>query len=181
MTKALLALDVATTTGFAFGRIGERPTVSGAIRFGATGACDEDVWFAALKWITDQINVLDPELVAIEAPINSANTHGGSSAKTLGRLLGLQAILRTVVRARRPSLAKLVHVQSVRKTFIGHGNLPGPEAKRRVREKCIALGWVDEADASFDRCDALAVWAKAASDFDPSIKWDMTPLAQAAE
>lgn len=157
---SLLALDVATVTGWAFGPLhADGPTLSGHIRFGGDGAVDDDVFFKAMCWLTDQINVLDPTIVAIEAPINSANPAGGSNAATLGRLIGLQSVLRTVVRATRPSLAKLVHVQSARKTFIGSGNLPGAQAKKLVQARCVALGWLTVEDMQADRADACCVWA----------------------
>lgn len=165
--RTILALDVATVTGWAYGTVG-RPVSSGSLRFGpATPTCDEDVFYAAMVWLNDQLGTLRPNVVAIEAPIQSAAAGGRSNPKTMGRLIGLQAVLRTVVRARLPSVARLVNVQSARKSFIGSGNLPGEEAKRRVRARCLELGWVDAAAASFDRCDALCVFAKASLDLDP--------------
>ena len=181
MPRKLLALDVATNTGFAFGEVAAdtRP-LSGVIRFGAKGCVDDDSWRAALVWLHDQIKVLAPDVVAIEAPIMSSQAAGGTNAQTMVRLLGLQAVLRTVVAVNLPVAAKLIHVQSARKAFIGRGNLPGAEAKRLVRQKCIDLGWLTEDSATFDKADAMCVWAKAASDLDPSIRWQFEPLAQPA-
>lgn len=178
--RQLLALDLATTTGWAFGSVerGGRPRLANTIRFTGKGACDEDVWFEALKWLIDQMNVLGPDVVAIEAPIMSASTHGGSNTKTLMRLIGLQAVLRTVVRAKKPNLARLIHVQSARKFFIGHGNLPGAQAKLRIKERCIQLGWAD-ADTGFDTTDAMCVWAKAAGELDPAFAASFTELGMA--
>lgn len=172
--KSVLALDVATVTGYAFGPIGE-PQLCDALRFGHRDACDEDVWFPAMCFLTDRLNVLQPDVVAIEAPINSL-VAGGTNARTTQRLLGLQAVLRTVVRAKRPNLAQLINVQSARKFFIGHGNLPGEEAKRRVRAKCIELGWLTEEDATYDKADALCVYAKACADIDRAWAASFTDL-----
>lgn len=165
---SLLALDVATVTGWSFGRIADgRPSLSGSLRFGEKGADDARVWAKALIWLTEQLGVLSPDVVAIEAPINSANPAGGSNAATMGRLIGLQAVLRTVVEIKLPVSAKLVHVQSARKLFIGAGNLPGAEAKARVQARCIELNWISAEDAQPDRCDSMCVWAKAAADLSP--------------
>lgn len=168
--RNLLALDVATTTGWSFGPISAdaRPSLSGAQRFGEKGADDARVWRHALIWLTDQIAVLRPDVIAIEAPINSASPAGGSNAQTLGRLIGLQAVLRTVVEIKLPVSAKMIHVQSARKLFIGAGNLPGAQAKQMVQARCIDLGWVAAADAQPDKCDAMCIWAKAVADIDPA-------------
>lgn len=169
--KSILALDVATTTGWAFGRVGDRP-LSGATTFGRKNGCEEDIWFDALKFINDRLIVLQPDMVAIEAPMQG----GKSSQASIGLLLGLQAVIRTAVRARRPSIAHLVHCQSARKFFIGHGNLPGKEAKQRVKDRCVAIGWLTVEDATFDKADALCVWAFAAGLADPAYAAGFTAL-----
>lgn len=176
--KSLLALDVATTTGWAFGPVAPeaRPSTSGHIRFGREGVDDAECWKRALIWLTEQLNVLQPTVVAIEAPINSASPEGGSNAHTLGRLIGLQAVLRTVVEIKLPVTAKLIHVQSARKFFIGHGNLPGKEAKKKVQRRCLDLGWLSEDGMQPDRADAMCVWAKAVADLCPEFAAGMTPL-----
>lgn len=177
-STSMLALDVATTTGWAFGPIAidGRPTLSGHIRFGREGASDAETWKRALIWLTEQIGVLNPTVVALEAPINSANPAGGSNAQTLGRLIGLQAVLRTVVEIKLASSAKLIHVQSARKLFIGKGNLPGKEAKKLVQQRCIDLGWLPPDEAQPDRADACCVWAKAVADLCPGFAASLTPV-----
>lgn len=167
--RTLLALDVATVTGWAFGSIADgRPTLAGSLRFGEKGAGDPRVWAKALQWLNDTLSVHQPDMVAIEAPITSASPAGGSNAHTMGRLIGLQAVLRTVVELRMPVSAKLIHVQSARKLFIGVGNLGGAQAKAAVQARCIELGWVEPGSVDPDKCDAMCVWAKAATDFDPA-------------
>lgn len=180
MAKTVLAIDAATVTGWAFAEIGQKP-VCDALRFGGTHGCDEDVWFDALKFINQKLDDYQPDVVAIEAPINSSSIGGGTNPHTMGRLIGLQAVMRTVVRARRPSLAKLVHVQSARKFFIGAGNLRGAEAKARVKRRCIDIGWITEEDATYDKCDALCVWAKAAGDIDRAFAANFTLLGTTAK
>lgn len=166
MTKTILALDVATTTGWAVGRIGGVPS-AGAYRFRGRGATEhDDIWAEALKWLNDMISMHAPDIVALEAPILSPSMGGGSNPKTLMLLTGLQAVMRTTVCLRMPSLARLIHVQSARKVFIGKGNLRGDVAKKMARDRCIELGWLTIEDATYDKADALCVWAKAAADLD---------------
>lgn len=167
--KTVLALDVATVTGWAFGPIipGQGPSVSGYHRFGREGADDPRIWSAALVWLNQMIALHNPTLVALEAPINSASAGGGSNAGTMVRLIGLQAILRAVTELKLPVSARLVAVQSARKLFIGHGNLPSKEAKASVQARCLELGWLTEYTMQPDRADACALWAKACADADP--------------
>ena len=175
MTKSLLALDVATVTGFAFGEIGQVPKAD-SIRFGSKNATDDECWGAATRWLVDFLKVFTPDVVALEAPIMSSSAAGGTNPHTQMRLLGLQAVLRNVVALRLPRPAKLVHVQSARKLFIGHGNLRGEEAKKRVKQRCIELGWLTPEGATYDKADALCVFAKAAADLDKDFAANFTPL-----
>jgi hypothetical protein len=162
MPRLLLALDVSTPTGWAFGPVGEglRPTLSGVMRFGTESGCEEDAWFSALAWLTLQIGDLKPNVVAIVAAPDSANP--------TEELLGLQAVLRTVVRAKLPSIARKIHVKDAREFFVGHRNLPGAEARTRTKRRCVDLGWLAGEAATHARSDACAVWAKAAADLDPA-------------
>lgn len=175
MPRTILALDVATVTGWAFGPIGD-PEQCNAVRFGPKHGTDEDCWYDALKFVNGKLDDLKPDIVAIEAPPNSLTMGGQTNLATMGRLLGLQAVIRTVVRARRPSLARLIHLQAARKFFISHGNLPGAEAKARVRRRCIELGWLTEDNATYDKADALCVFAKASADIDQGFAARLVPL-----
>ena len=177
--KTLIALDVATVTGWAFGPIDGTP-LSNRIRFGGKSAPDDEVWADATKWFVDFVATSRPDVVALEAPIMTSSPAGGSNPHTQMRLLGLQAVLRQAVYLKFGRPARLVHVQSARKFFIGHGNKPGEEAKRLVKARCIQLGWLTEEDAGFDRSDALCVWAKAAGDISPTFAANLTPLGTAA-
>lgn len=178
--KILLALDVATVTGFAWGPVDGTPKAD-CIRFGGKDPLDDDVWVAGMKWLHNFLKVVQPDVVALEAPIMSSAPAGGSNPHTQLRLTGLQAVLRTVVAVNLPRPAKLVHVQSARKFFIGHGNLRGQEAKSRVKRRCIDIGWITEEDATYDKCDALCVWAKAAGDLSPTFAANFTPLMTARQ
>ena len=181
--KSLLALDVSSVaTGWAFGRIGETPR-AGVQRFAPKGALPDEIWFAALKWMTATMDAFDPDVVAIEAPILTTGGEGSgfTNAHTQGVLWGLQAVIRTVVKAKRPSPAKLINVASARKFFTGHGRFPKDQAKPAVKRRCIELGWLTEEDATYDKADALCVWAKAAGDLDRSFAANFTELGTARE
>jgi hypothetical protein len=167
--KSILALDVSSTaTGWAFGYPDARPT-SGVTRFADKGATEDEVWFGALRWMNTQLAVLNPDIVAMEAPFFSSAAGGQSNPKTMSMLLGLQAVLRTVVKARMPGRALLVASSSARKTFTGRGVYPAGEAKAAVQRECVARGWIDKADIQPDRCDALCLWGHVAAQQVPAL------------
>jgi hypothetical protein len=180
MPKSVFALDVSSVaTGWAFGRVGEKP-ITGVLRFAPKGASDDEIWFAALRWMTDQMNVLNPDVVAIEAAIMTSNFDEDGKPKTnprtQGLLWGLQAVLRTVVKAKRPGAAKLIHVGSARKFFTGRGTYPKGQAKPAVKRRAIELGWLTIEDATEDKADACCIFAKACADIDPAFAANFTPL-----
>jgi hypothetical protein len=183
MPKSVLALDVSSvSTGWAFGPVWQRPA-SGQHRFAPKNSLDDEIWFAALIWMTDQMNVLNPDVVAIEAAIMASSIDEDGRPKTnphtQGLLWGLQSVLRTVVKAKRPGVAKLINVASARKFFTGKGTYPKGQAKPAVKRRAIELGWLTKDDATEDRADACCIWAKACADIDPAFAAKFTPLGTA--
>lgn len=167
--KPILALDVSkSATGWAFGLPGDKP-VSGVQPFGSTGATDDDVWRTAMVWLSRQMDALNPGIVAIEAAImSSAPGHGGfTNPQSQAVLWGLQAVMRTVVKAKLPGRAQLVNVSSARKVFTGKGQYHKGEAKPAVQARCLELGWLDTFSMSPDRADALCIWAFVAAQESP--------------
>lgn len=160
--KSILALDIATVTGWGFGYPDAVPT-SGYVRFADKGATEDEVWFAGLRWLNDQITVLNPGIVVMEAPFLSSRAGGQSNAKTMSQLIGLQAVLRTVVKARLPGRAVLVASSTARKTFTGVGVYPAGEAKPAVQRECIERGFLTADDMQADRADALCLWTHMAA------------------
>lgn len=163
--RSILALDVSKSAcGWAFGFPGDVPT-SGIVRFGAPGGTEDEAWVDALKWANLNIAVMAPDIVAIEAAIlSSAPGQGGfTNPQSQMTLWGLQAVLRTVVKARLPGRAQLVNVASARKLFTGKGQYRKGEAKAAVQDECMRRGWLDAVSMSPDRADALCVWCFAAA------------------
>ncbi|KAB0269012.1 hypothetical protein [Microvirga brassicacearum] len=155
----ILGLDVASAMGVCDWEVGNRPTFY-TIKLGGDDEQGFDAWTRkckrATRWIVDRLKASHVDQIIIEAPIEAGNT-GNTNANTtaikyllLGALLGPIGLKSSVtVRGAR--------VQTVRKHFIGHGNLKGPEAKRLVRNVCREIGWDpnnnDESDAA-----AVAHW-----------------------
>lgn len=167
--KSILALDVSSVaTGWAYGLPGDRPT-SGMIRFADKGATEDEVWYAALKWLNLQLAAMSPDIVAMEAPFFSSGAGGQTNAKTMSMLLGLQAVLRTVVKARMPGRAQLIASSSARKTFTGRGVYPAGEAKPAVQAEVVRRDWLHRDDMQPDRADALCLWCHVAAQQLPAL------------
>ena len=169
-TTSILALDVsAKACGWAFGWPGDVPS-SGVVRFSVDGGTEDEAWARCLPWINDQISVLSPTIVAIEAPIQA--TGGGfTNPQTQSMLWGLQAVIRTVVKLRMPGRARLVNVATARKVFTGAGRYGSGEAKETVQAEALRRGWLTMETCNPDRADALAVWCAVASEHDKSLAW----------
>jgi len=146
----ILALDAATNTGVAIGSAGDVPIFQ-TLRFAGSDpdAEHEQSFAAALRWIAQLLQVNRPDFIYIEAPL-SPGISGATNANTTLRLIGLWATLSAASIVKGVPYRK-AKVGQVRKGFLGHGNLPGAEAKRRVQVVCELLGWDprnnNEADA----------------------------------
>lgn len=155
----ILALDVATVTGFAFGKVGSIPT-SGSVRLKSP---DDESGRACRKlgiWLRDQFTLTKPDLVVVEAPLNIGGVI--SNPATISLLHRLVGGVETICGPYGVRCAS-VNVQTVRRHFIGKGRPPNP--KQEVLERCKQLGWIDKTSKDHDRADALALWDYAQAKF----------------
>lgn len=169
--KSILALDVsARCTGFCFGIPGDKPT-SGIVRWGGDGVTEDEVFRKGLVWLTQSMSVMSPAIVAIEAPIK-ASGGGFTNSASQAMLLGLQGVLRAVVKAKLPGAAHLVASSTVRKTFLGKGGRFEGEVKDLVMAESIRRGFINPEDAQPDRCDAIALWTHMAAQQLPDLAFN---------
>lgn len=177
----VLALDVSVKmTGFAIGEVGSTPE-SGNLRFAPKGVSDDEVNLAGLRWVTEQLRELRPDMVAIERPFLSPSVKDEagrpiSNPATMEKLIGLQHVVRVAILAKTGKSAHMVAPSTARKVFTGRGNYPEKQAKPAVQRMCLAIGWLTPETLQEDRADALCVWAWACSRIDPSIATRFTPL-----
>ena len=155
--QSILALDVSgKCTGWAFGLPGDKP-ISGTTEFRREGDTEDEIFMRGMVWLTRQMTVLNPGIVAIEAPIKSSGG-GGTNPASQAMLIGLQGALRAVVKAKLPGRAVLVASQTARKTFTGRGVYPKGTAKEAIQAEVLRRGWLELEDLQNDRCDALCLW-----------------------
>lgn len=154
----ILGLDVASSMGVCDWTIGQKP-IFYTERLGAEDEEGFDAWrrkaARATRWVAGRLKVSPVDEIVIEAPVEGG-LQGRTNANTtavkfilLGALLGPMGLKDVRVVGAR--------ISTVRKHFIGHGNLKGDEAKRLVRKVCREIGWdcnnTDESDAG-----AVAHW-----------------------
>ena len=170
----ILAIDLAATTGAAFGRPQGKP-VAWTVDF--TRFKDHDARLAqVLRWVRAMHCELLPDLLAVEAAI------GGANANAL--LIQMVGCLRA--QAKDLGMATVqYHSGSVRKHFLGKAltsrdfpDLTQAKAKLAIKNKvlvrCKALGWDV---VGLDAADACALWSYSCQIEDQShVTTDTGPL-----
>lgn len=149
MTK-ILAFDLATATGVAFGQPGQVPTCFSE-RLGGAGA-DQAIRFAQALHMTQRlIKGYAPDVIALEAPLAA----GGGGAQSRAELaMGIRGCVIGMARHLRVPTVQFA-VPTIRKHFVGHGRLKRTEAKRATIKRCSQLGW---SVANDNEADAAALW-----------------------
>lgn len=146
--RRVLALDIATTTGWACDGPTPGVPVSGTFKTPFAGGEEFGSGFVAFEaWLSDMMSVMRPEVLAFEAPVPRASAHGFQTTRIL---LGL-ATIAELVAAQNGVPCFETHIQSVRLHFTGSGRCD----KRDVMHRCRVLGW---AVVQLDASDACAVW-----------------------
>jgi hypothetical protein len=168
----VLALDLATTTGWAYGKPRSKPTF-GSIRFIKPGGSRAAAYRSFRKWLESEWNVRDaqPDLIVYE----SANVQfmaGRTNIETIKLLIGLTEHLEEWCHGWM-ELREATTAQ-VRAHFLGQ-NLKSAVAKPATVERCRSLGWM--ANTS-DEADALALWNYQCSFLDPEVGVRTSPLFQ---
>lgn len=169
----ILALDIATTTGFARGKVGATP-LADTVHFAQhAGASNNAVFGAALSKLSTYLNADKPDLVVIEAMLPPDAMKGETSRAVRDRLAGLHGIVRAVAYLRGIYRIEAFSVGNVRGHFLGERGLRREEAKRATIERCLKLGWKCAND---NEGDALALWSFACAQIDPSEALKVSPL-----
>ena len=149
---SILALDIASRTGWAFGRPGELPK-SGSVRLAPPGSSNGTVGRGMLRWLADFLSAESPNALYYEVPIDPRHMGSKTNFKTARLLIGLPFLVEAIAEARGLFYQREAGVQNVRKHFVG---TPRPKDKKQsVLARCRLLGWKPEDD---NAADALALW-----------------------
>lgn len=169
----ILAIDVATRTGWARGDVHGQP-VAGSVRFGNVHASANAVFGNALKWISQTLEPHPrPDIVILESMLSPDAKFGDTSRQTRDRLAGLHGVIRGVTFLRGiPEIAE-ASVGDVRAHFLGTRSLKRDAAKRETMLRCGLLNW----PACDDNAgDALALWSYATALIDPKLALRVVPM-----
>ena len=159
----ILALDISKTcTGIAEGRAGDVPRA-----YSLRGDKLDVVQAQAqlFDWLVDRTKVDKFDLIAFEAPLSGGafmpeidwekrEWHSRRDPHTTLVLAKMVGVVELVGHKRSLRMHE-VNVKKARVEFLGHGNLKGPEAKKRAKAMCALLGWPAR---NMDESDAMCVW-----------------------
>lgn len=171
MTAPVLALDLASVSGWACGAPGEIPA-HGSIRFASPGASHEAVFANATIWMHEKLTKYIPGLIVWEAPMPTSFGRGTTNTNTTTLLYGLPAVIGAVAYLRGIYDIRKASTKDVRNHFIG-SNPKRAKAKPLVMRQCRAMGWNVEDD---NEADALAVWSYMCALIEPTLAVRPTPL-----
>ncbi|HEY2757507.1 MAG TPA: hypothetical protein VGJ01_17395 [Pseudolabrys sp.] len=167
----VLALDLATKTGWAYGSPGAVPK-SGSLRFAREGATMAAHLVGCRKWLVDFIAVNETRLVVFEAPLTPDLMRGRTNISTIRLLIGLAAIVEECLYGRGIDVRE-ARVSDVRAHFLGSNRFKRDEAKRATKELCARIGWPAVDD---NAADALALWSYQVSFIAPDLALRVSPL-----
>ncbi|MCA1452872.1 hypothetical protein I6F35_06505 [Bradyrhizobium sp. BRP22] len=171
MPAPVLALDLASVSGWACGEPGGKP-LHGSIRFAAKGASHEAIFANAMQWAEKKIVCHKPKLIVWEAPLPTTFKRGNSTIDTTSVLFGLPAVIGAIAYRYGIYDIRKAETRHVRQHFIGC-NPKRARAKPLVVRKCRAMGWSVEDD---NEADALATWSYMCSLLNPRLALAPTPL-----
>ncbi len=169
----LIGIDPSTTyTGLAVG--GQNDGSPKPIGWPLPGAADH-VFDMTLAKVSESLGelcrLLNAEHVYIEQPLLIVGHQ--NAAHTTIALMQLTGAIRAAAK-RAGANVLLVAVSTVRKHFVGQGNLKKHEAKRVVMERCRLLGWDHRGNDNL--ADSMAVWSYGMSVRYPNWAPKATPL-----
>lgn len=162
--KLILALDLATRTGFARGRIGEQP-MCGSIRLAGKGASHGAIGSGLVRWLGEELAKERPDILVLEAPLPAFAKRGMRNANADRILSGLCFLAEAVAHCRGIYDVREASSSAVRSYFVGSVHCTREQAKSWTITRCKSLGWLESADD--DAADACALWSYQCSLIDP--------------
>lgn len=172
-TGTVLALDIATTTGWCYGRPRKEP-IFGSVRFIKPGGSRAAAYRAFRTWLDENWNVRgdQPDLIVFESPAVPMIMHGKTNIDTVKMLIGYAEHLEEYCHGKFE--LREATVAQVRAHFLG-SNMKAAIAKPLTMQRCQQLGWNVTTN---DEADACALWNYQCSWLDPEVGVRTTPLFQ---
>lgn len=169
----ILALDLATVTGFARGPVHGQPQC-GSVQLAARGASPGAIGAGLTRWLGRLLSEEPkPDVLVYEEPLPFGVKLGKRNAHSDRILSGLCFLAHTIAFCRGVFDVRTASTPDVRRHFIGT-NCVRQEAKMYTVRKCRSLGWLESADD--DAADAAALWSYQCSLIDPIAGIKVSPL-----
>lgn len=167
----LIGIDGSTVrTGFAVGGAHhEKPRTGVWTLPGAADHVFDRTLGTVATSLAALIRITKATHVVVESPIMVST---GSNAHSIASLMQLYGAIRATVHQTDARFLP-VHSATVRKFFIGRGNLKSAEAEQQIEGRCVELGWECE---DHNARDAAATWAWGMSQIHPEWSNRLTPL-----
>lgn len=143
-------MDLGTNTGVAIGNASGSP-VCHTERLGEPGDKHGPRFTQALRMTRRLIELHSPDYIVIETPIATGVV---GSIDRVRLAMGLRACVFGIAHMNNVRVREYP-VQTVRKHFLGKGNMKRGVAKAAAIATCKQLGWIVAND---DEADACAVW-----------------------
>lgn len=159
----ILALDIASTSGWAFGSAGDAPRF-GTYRAPSSGDDLGRFGYAYLQWLTGKLRELQPKEIVFEANILPRETN----ITTLKKLYGLAFVTEIAALSEGIPCSEIT-AGEWRRAFLGQHyprKATRDELKRAVVTACRQMGWEPN---STDDADAIGIWYVATCARNP--KW----------
>jgi hypothetical protein len=163
----ILALDLATTTGWAYGNSGQRPRY-GKWRLRPPSAPPEEGAAQLGKHLRDFLDkeTFCPELIVYEAPLNpqaqfATDENGGGRRMNFHSTSQPWMLVGSVVTTAGFYDVRTIasRANTVRKVFCGRGNFGSREAsKKAVLDQCHRMGFMHPHEKNNDMADAISIW-----------------------
>jgi hypothetical protein len=166
---SVLALDLATVTGWAWGQPGSLPKF-GHERFAKQGEPRPVAYRKFRLWLDLFCSARRPDLIVFESPAVPSFMGGKTNIETIRLLMGLAEHLEEWA-WEKFELREATTAQ-VRAHFIGR-NLRSNVAKPLVMARCRERGWMVE---TTDEADACALFSYQCAFLRPDLAWQDTPL-----
>lgn len=170
-TGKVLALDIASTTGWAYGAPGSVPKC-GSHRIAVRGTSRAAMYRHYRTWLDFLCSAHPPKLIVYESPAVPMIMHGKTNIDTIRLLTGFAEHLEEW--AYDKFELREATVAQVRAHFIG-SNMKSALATPKVIARCEELGWKVEND---DEADAAALWDYQCGFLRPDLAYKTTPLFQ---
>lgn len=168
----ILALDLASKLGFAFGSAAEGVLGSGSHKLPVTGENVGQFLHAYCVWLHDKISETSAGEVIFEMPV--LPNLGKTSLVTLRKLYSLCGVTELLAHERQIACTE-ANLSDIRSHALGKGNVPRKRdlVKPAIIAWCRARGWTVRDD---NQADALALLSFRLSHFDPVAAIRATPL-----